>query len=220
MIPPTGFKLSRSQGPKIVVLGRAMFPHQFLKKLLVTWNWVLTQHDNECYNLRIGKFSIKILPYYFNVIFGEWLDWKRYYLPFNLNGATILDVGAGCGETALFYFLHGAKRVICVEPDQRLSEIIKENIHTNGWNAEVLPRQFDLDLLHLEFDFMKMDCEGCETKLFNAISLPPCVIEVHEGPVLADLKTAFDLSIGAGSIQYLIAVSKRLNVLVGDKSAT
>ncbi|HEV2119797.1 MAG TPA: RsmD family RNA methyltransferase [Candidatus Bathyarchaeia archaeon] len=203
----------------IAVPGRVMLPHQYLKKLLVTWNWVLTRHDNESYNLRIGKFSIKITPYFFNVIYGEWLDWKRYYLPFSLKGKTILDVGAGCGETALFYFLRGAKRVVCVEPDRHLSEIIKENIHTNAWNAEVLNRQFDLDLFDIQFDFMKMDCEGCETKLFNATLLPPCVIEVHDEQVLAALKAVFNLSLGAGSLQYLIGVSQRRKRQVNDESA-
>jgi hypothetical protein len=185
-----------------------MLPLQFLKKLVVMWNWFLTS-DGHCYRLKIGKYSIKITPYYFNVLFGEWLDWNRYYLPFSLKGATILDVGAGCGETALFYFLHGAKRVVCVEPDPRLAEIIGENIQANGWNAEVLPRQFDLDLFRLEFDFMKMDCEGCESRLLGASSLPRCVIEVHNEEVSSALKEAFNLPIGIGSTQYLIAMSPR-----------
>jgi hypothetical protein len=193
----------------IVVPGKVILPHQFLKKLIVTWNWSLTSYDKETYRLRVGKYAIKITPYFFNVVYGEWLDWKRYYSPLDLNGATILDVGAGCGETALFYFLQGAKRVVCIEPDERLSRIVNENIQTNRWNAEVLTRHFDLDLLELDFDFMKMDCEGCEGQLLYAQSLPPCVIEVHSRQLLTALKEAFDLSLGIGSVQYLIATSPR-----------
>ncbi|HZY47161.1 MAG TPA: hypothetical protein VFE96_05120, partial [Candidatus Bathyarchaeia archaeon] len=160
--------------------------------------------------LKVGKYTVKITPYFFGVIYGEWLDWKRYYLPFDLSGATILDVGAGCGETALFYFLHGARKVVCVEQDAHLSEIIHENIRSNGWNAEVLTREFGLDLLKIGFDFMKMDCEGCETELLGAPSIPPCVIEVHSDNLLTALKERFDLSLGIGSVQYLIATSPRL----------
>lgn len=193
----------------VVVPGKVIFPHQFLKKLFVTWNWSLTSGDKDTYRLKIGKYSIRITPYFFNVTYGEWLDWKRYYLPINLNGATILDVGAGCGETALFYFLHGAKRVVCVEPDEKLSKIVDQNIQSNGWNAEVLNQDFDLDLLRTKFDFMKMDCEGCEAHLLNAASVPPCVIEVHGSQILSALREAFGLSLGVGSVQYLIATSPR-----------
>ena len=193
----------------VIVQEKVMFPHQFLKKLLVTWNWFLTSEDEDMYRLKIGKYSIRITPYFFNAIYGEWLDWRRYYLPISLNGATVLDVGAGCGETALFYFLHGARRVVCVEPDKQLSKIIDQNIQANGWNAEVLNRNFDLDLLQTEFDFMKMDCEGCEVRLLNADSIPPCVIEVHDAQTLSALKQVFGLSLGVGSVQYLIATSPR-----------
>lgn len=195
----------------IKVPGKVIFPHQFLKKIFVTWNWVLTSGSKGIYELKIGRYSIKITPYFFNATYGEWLDWKRYYLPFSLEGATILDVGSGCGETAMFYFLHGARRVVCVEPDKRLSTIVAQNIRSNGWNAEVLNRPFGLDLLTDEFDFMKMDCEGCETQLLRAVSIPPCVIEVHDAKTLSDLKQAFGLTLGVGSVQYLIATSPRKN---------
>lgn len=193
----------------VVVQQKVMFPHQFLKKLWVTWNWSLTSGDNDTFRLKIGRYCIKITPYFFNAIYGEWLDWKRFYLPINLKGATVLDVGAGCGETALFYFLHGAKRVICVEPQEQLAKIIDENIRANRWDAEVLNRSFDLDLLQTEFGFMKMDCEGCEEHLLKASSIPPCVIEVHDTETLSTLKETFGLSLGVGSVQYLIATSTR-----------
>jgi len=46
---------------------------------------------------------------------GELDMWHKHYLPI---GQTVLDVGAGCGETALFYLKHGAQRVICIEADR------------------------------------------------------------------------------------------------------
>ncbi|MGH9919957.1 MAG: hypothetical protein ACRD6W_13970, partial [Nitrososphaerales archaeon] len=49
----------------------------------------------------------------------EWRTWRRCYVPrgFDFSGKTVLDVGAGEGETVELYRLAGAKRFICVEPD-------------------------------------------------------------------------------------------------------
>jgi predicted RNA methylase len=48
-------------------------------------------------------------------------EWESFYVidRQKLRDATVLDVGAGCGETAAFYFEKGAKKVICVESDPR-----------------------------------------------------------------------------------------------------
>ena len=181
--------------PFLVVAGRAILPHQFIKRIFATWNWKLSS-SHPYYHLKIGEYAIKLHPEYFHIIFGEWPDWKRTHLPpFSLKGATVLDVGAGCGETALFYFIHGVDRVICVEPNSDLSNIIGENSRANKWNVEVLARPFDLGMLSLKIDFMKMDCEGCEAQLLSADKLPACVMEVHDGHVLEGLTRKFGLSV-------------------------
>ncbi len=195
MIPPTGIGLSERGVPFLVVAGRAIYPHQFIKRMFATWNWTLSSR-HPYYYLKVGRYAVKLHPEYFHIIFGEWLDWGRTHLPpFSLNGATVLDVGAGCGETALFYFIHGVDRVICVEPNFDLSNIIRENLRANKWNAEVLTRPFDLGMLNLGVDFMKMDCEGCEAQLLSADKLPSCVMEVHDGHVLEGLANKFGLGV-------------------------
>jgi hypothetical protein len=195
MIPPTGFGLSERGIPFLVVAGRPISPHQFIKRMFVTWNWRLSSR-HPYYHLKIRGYAVKLHPEYFHIIFGEWLDWKRTHLPpFNLKGATVLDVGAGCGETALFYFIHGVDRVICVERNLDLAKIIGENLRSNKWNAEVQARSFDAEMLKQDFDFMKMDCEGCETHLLSADTLPPCVIEVHDRHVLNALASKFGLRV-------------------------
>lgn len=62
--------------------------------------------------------QIKLLGDFLIMLATEWKIWEKYYLPpFPLYGKTILDVGAGCGETAFFYILYGAKKIIAIEPD-------------------------------------------------------------------------------------------------------
>src|SRR5207245_10266420 len=50
-------------------------------------------------------------------------------------------------------------------------------------------------MLNLDFDFMKMDCEGCETQLLSADTLPACVMEVHDRHVLHALMNKFGLRV-------------------------
>jgi Met-10+ like-protein len=188
--------LTRSGKPYLLVANRPILPHQFLKRMFATRNWRLIQANSKYYHLKIGRHTIKLLPEYFHIIYGEWDEWKKYHLPpFSLKEATVLDVGAGCGETALFYFIHGVERVICVESNPDLAKIIVENLHSNNWNATVQARSFDTEMLNLDFDFMKMDCEGCETQLLSVDTLPACVMEVHDRHVLHTLTSKFGLRV-------------------------
>ena len=124
----------------------------------------------------------------------EWFDtWSRYYLPdeFPVNGKTVLNVGAGEGETAAFFFSKGAKKFICVEPDASRAGKLLQNTERNGWNCTIIQGAFSNSHLTAEpFDFMEMDCEGCEASLLDpGLSPPlgsfPCTIEVHAPEVLA-----------------------------------
>lgn len=117
----------------------------------------------------------------------------------------VLDVGAGCGETALFFFLNGARKVICVEPNSNLVAYLRRNARLNHWNVEVLDVPFNLDMLSLKFDFMKMDGEGCEEELLKAEKLPPAAIEVHKRDVLKALTDRFHLNVSSQHDQLWIA---------------
>ncbi|MDA4122626.1 MAG: hypothetical protein OK456_05530 [Thaumarchaeota archaeon] len=111
----------------------------------------------------------------------EWGTWNRWYAPasFDFRGKTVLDIGAGEGETVELYRLRGAKRFICVEPDPQRAAALRENSTKNGWEAEVHEEPFSLKYLDVPFDFMKMDCEGCETILLGRQIRFPCVLETH-----------------------------------------
>jgi tRNA G37 N-methylase Trm5 len=133
----------------------------------------------------------------------EWKQWEKYYLPeFSLEGKTVLDVGAGCGETAYFYFLHGARRVIAVEIDPVQVELLKGNAEVNGWNGngrqlDIIPRAFEVeDLERQTFDFVKVDIEGGEADLLKLDKINfPLVLEAHGIETRDQLMKKFGLSL-------------------------
>jgi hypothetical protein len=118
----------------------------------------------------------------------EWKTWTKHYAPrgFDFHGKTVLDVGAGEGETVEFYRLQGAGKFICVEPDPQRAARLRENSTRNGWDAEVFEEPFSLRFLEREFDFMKMDCEGCEQILLGTRVAFPCVLETHGSSTSAE----------------------------------
>lgn len=75
--------------------------------------------------------------------------WHKTYLPC---GETVLDVGAGCGETAQFYLNHGAKRVIAVEGDPVACGYLRDNF---GRDNRVI-------IVGAHLDHIKIDIEGGE----------------------------------------------------------
>jgi hypothetical protein len=144
--------------------------------------------------VRIGPYVLEATPYYFELLWREWRAWKHWYLPpWSLEGKTVLDVGAGCGETALFYYCHGARKVIAVEPQAALTALLRDNKSRNGWNMEIVAGPFQASMLGWTFNFMKMDGEGCEAQLLNVDSLPPCAIEVHDRDITEQLEARFRL---------------------------
>jgi SAM-dependent methyltransferase len=164
----------------------------WLKHLAVSWNWKFVDGNS----VKIGPYVLELTPQYFELLWREWQAWKNWYLPpWSLKGKTVLDVGAGCGETALFYYYHGAKKVIAVEPQPSVTPLLKTNMERNKWNMKIVEGPFQLSMLEWNFDFMKMDGEGCEGLLLKADRLPPCAIEVHRGAVLDSLKERFGLKV-------------------------
>jgi SAM-dependent methyltransferase len=128
----------------------------------------------------------------------EWKIWQEYYLPnFSIRGKTVMDVGSGSGETAHFYFLNGARKLIAIEPDGSACAMLRENARRNHWDIDIIEREFALEDLDRPHDFMKMDCEGCESLLLsNKIrDLQPCVIETHDLLTSSFLQRKFQLDL-------------------------
>jgi predicted methyltransferase len=136
---------------------------------------------------------LRLSSYYWYAVSSEyWTSWKQNYLTKRgVKNKTVLDVGAGCGETAAFYFEHGAKKVICVENDRSSLKMLEFNKAINEWNAEIVHAPFSAQLLScFNFDFLKFDCEGCEIALADVPSIPceESVGEIHGTKLLLQLQ--------------------------------
>jgi tRNA G46 methylase TrmB len=114
-----------------------------------------------------------------DLIAKESSSWERYYLPVSVKDKVVVDVGAGEGETAWFFLKHGAKRVICIEANQKAFRNLLRNAFEHN-NITAILKRFSLpDLKIFPCDFLKVDIEGYEECLLNVQLAFPAVIEVH-----------------------------------------
>src|SRR2546430_14328925 len=85
----------------------------WLKHLGVSWNWRMVE-DN---HVQIGRYVLEVTPYYMELLWREWRGWEKWdFPPLSLDGEKGLEVGAGCGENAPFYYYYGAGGGVAVEP--------------------------------------------------------------------------------------------------------
>ena len=166
--------------PVFYMFGRTFLPHQLLR-FLASARWAkIIGKNRESVVIELYGQRIWLLNNFFIIFVNEWRIWEKYYLPtFSLKGKTVLDVGAGCGETAFFYLLHGTQKIVAIEPDREAIACLRENASRNGWNVEIIPEAFKLNHLDIPHDFMKMDIEGQEKELLQTSNITPCIIEVH-----------------------------------------
>ena len=101
--------------------------------------------------------SLSMGPIHRSYVETELQMWHEVYLPV---GKTVLDLGAGCGETAFFYLNHGADHVICVESDPEAVVYLRRNFGADS-RVTILP---------FHIDSVKIDVEGSENGM---------VIETH-----------------------------------------
>jgi hypothetical protein len=175
------------------ISNKEWYPYEFTsiaKTLLEARKW---QAANDGVRIEHRKYGLLMLPGHAAILAHEWSVWERTYAPVSVTGKIVLDIGAGCGETAYFYFRKGARKIICVEPDPKAIQCLTENAARRSWNVEVVPELFKLDMLQqYRFDFMKMDGEGCEKDLLKLTKLPTAsVIESHSLPLTSALVRQF-----------------------------
>ncbi len=143
-------------------------------------------------------FDLELPQPFKDIAFNELPLWKKYYLPVDVKGLTVLDVGAGVGETAAFYLSQGAKKVVCVQPDYDPSlghpvSYLYRNAERMG-NVEVVADYFKPEHMGIAHGLLKMDCEGCERLLYHwSLPLMPCVIEAHSDEIADRLVGRFQL---------------------------
>jgi ribosomal protein L11 methylase PrmA len=177
----------KSHLPVFKILDFSFGPTAVVRIMWSTRKFALEDLGDEAV-VKTGKSTLRLNRRKAALMVSEWKLWNEYYLPpSGLTGKTVLDVGAGCGETAALMFEKGAKKVVCVEPSMEEVRYLEENVKANGWDAEVVPTGFDVSMLRPGFDFVKMDCEGCEASLLSLEKLPNVIAEVHS----VEMKKAF-----------------------------
>jgi ribosomal protein L11 methylase PrmA len=106
--------------------------------------------------------------------------WSRdYKFPSSLENKTILDIGAGCGETIFYFALQGCRNFIAVEPNTQAADLLRRNAENNSLNIKVYNDIFRPSHLNEVFDFIKCDCEGGEAILLEQEISKPIALEVH-----------------------------------------
>ncbi len=188
--------------PALYIGKRGLFPHEYIRIAWQMRDWKLETKGADSYIIRHENDSLILTEARMTSMICEWKQWEKYYVPeFSLEGKTVLDVGAGCGETAYLYFLHGVKRIIAIEIDPVQVEQLEKNAEINGWNngsrLKIIPRAFEIDDLKREkFDFAKIDIEGGEASLLKLDSIDfPVVLEAHGVELRKQLVQKFGLSI-------------------------
>jgi len=119
-------------------------------------------------------------PFYGRLYLSEREKWVNYLPPGPLGA--VVDVGAGCGETAKFFLEHGASTVIAVENSEVCRPYLSENSERFGF--DYILSAFDPEtLMKLTFDTLKLDIEGWEIQLLpyldrlNGVNI---VLESHD----------------------------------------
>lgn len=146
---------------------------------------------NKILESQINKISVNWVfdKFHKDMIVAEYDEWLKTYGALPINNNTILDIGAGEGETALFFKYHNAQQVIAVEPNKEFFSYLKVNAEKNNFLA--INEKISLPLLRQympHVDAIKCDIEGYEELLLNCNIVKPIVLELHGLPLIEKFK--------------------------------
>jgi ribosomal protein L11 methylase PrmA len=148
--------------------------------------------DTDLIHTNLFGYEIALVRHRYNMTINEMGLWERIYAPISLKGKIVLDVGAGMGESAAFYFSKGAEKIVAIEPNPQDLKLLRINATRNAWNVDSIHDVFRLDQLSIPHDFAKIDCEGGEEILLEYNGrLGPCVIESHTRDLTRKLSEKF-----------------------------
>jgi len=91
--------------------------------------------------LEVNDVSVTFNPSCVNIgTFIQTFEEGEYEVPevlSGLKGREVVDVGANTGDTALYFILHGARKVIAVEPLPNVARCADENVRLSGATDKV-----------------------------------------------------------------------------------
>ena len=110
------------------------------------------------------------LELYFRKLIPQWsnpeLTIDELYGKLDVKDKCILDIGADCGSTALYFALKGAKKIYCIEKDTKLVDFFNADVKRDF--PELCDRIEYVELnkvSDMHFDIVKTDIEGAEAFL-------------------------------------------------------
>jgi len=89
----------------------------------------------------------------------------------HVEGRDVIDIGAGVGDSTVYFALRGARRVIALEPEETYYGELVENVELNGVEDRVIALNecalastlTEITAKYgVEEGVLKIDCEGCE----------------------------------------------------------
>jgi hypothetical protein len=175
------FGLSRKRHlPVIWVAGMTNFRPYRLDLFLKYRGLTLTKIADEYFVVEKNGLEFILTAKYAKIFIQELINWERdYKFPSTLKNKTILDIGAGCGESIFYFALKGCRDFIAVEPNVQCADLVQKNAENNYLNVRVYNDVFLKSHLKETFDFIKCDCEGGESILLEQEITKPISLEVH-----------------------------------------
>jgi len=121
--------VSRDSIMKWVVPVLANRAEKLLALLPSIGGWRISSLGGGAYEVTYSGYRLRMNRDYALNTFNEDGILKGLYLPrHSIEGKVVLDVGAGCGETAALFLAAGARSVVCVEPNREAFFLLLENI--------------------------------------------------------------------------------------------
>jgi len=154
------------------------------------YNLYLVRVNDEFIQLRYGD---KVLKFHYDIngpaAFGEIFRDRVYDV--DVKGKTVVDVGAGVGDSSIFFTVKGAKKVYAFDVE---TNYLERNVKENGLKEVIEPIRCEcglsnnLDVITLKYNIpqgsvLKVDCEGCEYGFLTSQlkRYSTVVVECHDG---------------------------------------
>lgn len=116
----------------------------FLIKNIEYWNQLTKKmgwrnsvsQDGEVLSISINEFNLLLFKKWYNSAIPE-IFCEKAYSSLNVDGKTVLDIGANIADSSIYFAAKNAFKVIAVEPFPSNYDIAKENIKINKFENKI-----------------------------------------------------------------------------------